>query len=117
MDTDTYQLLNHEVSGSEGALGCSDCHGSTDRMDLQGELGYQVKGDVQTVCTQCHGWEGPGDGFYWMHSKHVSDKNYDCGWCHDFTRPARNLNAPQDMKLFAEGFESGTVLGWGSMAL
>jgi hypothetical protein len=48
----TYQSINHGVEPKESALGCNDCHGSTDRMDLQGELGYLPK-DIDP-CDQCH---------------------------------------------------------------
>ena len=88
--TDTYQLLNHGVSPSSEALQCSGCHGNTGRMDLQGELGYDLKGDTRTVCTQCHGIKDQKP-FITIHDKHVKDKGYDCSWCHTFSRPERNL--------------------------
>ncbi len=88
--TDTYQLITHEVSPSSAALSCSACHGSTQRMDLQSDLGYNLKGPESTVCRQCHGSED-NKGFTKVHEKHVEDKNYDCSWCHSFTRPERNL--------------------------
>jgi hypothetical protein len=93
IETDTYQLLNHEVSPSGMALACNQCHGSTARMDLQGELGYGLKGPDSTVCTQCH---GPKErkSFEEIHTKHVKDKKYDCSWCHSFSRPERGLNVP-----------------------
>jgi mono/diheme cytochrome c family protein len=93
IETDTFQALNHEVSPASSALDCSSCHGSTARMDLQGELGYQLKADQRTVCTQCHGNESY-DSFTWVHDKHVKDKRYDCSWCHEFSRPERGLRMP-----------------------
>jgi hypothetical protein len=93
VETDTYQMLNHQVSSESAALECNDCHGSTDRMDLQGELGYALKGPQSTVCFQCHG-EKEDKPFITIHDKHVKDKKYDCSWCHSFSRPERNLNMP-----------------------
>ncbi|MCF8055670.1 MAG: hypothetical protein K9K37_03410 [Desulfocapsa sp.] len=91
--TDTYQMLNHGVPDSSSALQCSSCHGSTSRMDLQGELGYQLKGSRSVVCYQCHGSED-NKPFVTIHDKHVKDKGYDCSWCHSFSRPERNLRMP-----------------------
>jgi hypothetical protein len=89
--TDTYQLLNHEVPPvATKVLGCSDCHGSTSRIDLKGKLGYALKGPVSTVCTQCHGNKSM-PSFTSVHSKHVTDKKYDCSFCHAFGRPERGL--------------------------
>jgi hypothetical protein len=93
VETDTFQMLNHQVSSSEAALACDDCHGSTARMDLQGELGYALKGPQSTVCFQCHG-EKEDKSFTELHNKHVKDKRYDCSWCHSFSRPERGLNTP-----------------------
>lgn len=90
IETDTYQLITHEVSPASSALDCDSCHGGTGRIDLQGKLGYELKGPESEVCTQCHGNEGSRD-FYWIHEKHVKDKNYDCSRCHNFSRPERNL--------------------------
>lgn len=92
VDTDTYQLITHEVTPSSQALSCTACHDSTTRMDLQGELGYGLKGPEESVCTQCHGWETVDKpGYSWMHAKHVENKKYDCSWCHNFTRTERGL--------------------------
>jgi hypothetical protein len=94
--TDTYQLLNHTIADAQstgGVLKCADCHGSTARIDLKGKLGYGLKGPQSTVCTQCHEnetWQGYIDG----HNKHVTDKKYDCSWCHSFSRPERGLSKP-----------------------
>ena len=93
VETDTYQLLNHGISPSSGALQCSNCHENTSRMDLQGELGYQLKGARGVVCLQCHKDEG-NKSFTKIHEKHVNSKKYDCSWCHEFSRPERNLRMP-----------------------
>jgi cytochrome c553 len=89
--TDTFQLLNHQVSPASQALICAECHGSTRRMDLKGELGYGLKGARTEVCTQCHGLKKDSLNFTQVHTKHVSDKRYDCAWCHGFSRPERGL--------------------------
>jgi hypothetical protein len=93
VETDTFQMLNHQVSDAGEALQCNDCHGSTARMDLQGELGYALKGPTSVVCFQCHGRK-ESKPFTTIHNKHVKDKRYDCSWCHDFTRPERGLRMP-----------------------
>lgn len=93
VETDTFQLLNHEVSPAGHALQCAQCHGSTARMDLKGELGYALKGPVSSVCTQCHG-QKEMKPFTTLHDKHVKDKRYDCSWCHQFSRPERGLRMP-----------------------
>jgi hypothetical protein len=90
--TETFQLINHGVEPSERALGCSACHDNTRRMDLQGELGYDLKDSQTTVCTQCHKYEAPEhDGYKWIHEEHVREEGYDCAWCHRFSRPERGL--------------------------
>lgn len=86
--TDTHQLINHGISPASQALQCNDCHGSIDRMDLQGELGYQLKSERTALCTQCHGIEGDR-GFEAIHNIHVNDEKYDCSRCHTFPRPER----------------------------
>jgi len=93
VETDTFQMLNHQVSTSGAALECNDCHGSTQRMDLQGELGYALKGPQSQVCYQCHGSK-EDKSFTELHNKHVKDKRYDCSWCHSFSRPERGLRTP-----------------------
>jgi hypothetical protein len=93
VETDTYQLLNHGISPSSGALECSSCHENTSRMDLQGKLGYQLKGAENVVCYQCHGSE-ERKSFSKIHDIHVRDKKYDCSWCHGFERPERGLRMP-----------------------
>jgi cytochrome c553 len=91
--TDTFQLLNHQVSTKEQALQCTSCHGTTNRMNLKGELGYQIKGSQATTCTQCHGIK-ENKPFQTIHDLHVKDKGYDCSWCHTFSRPERGLRTP-----------------------
>jgi uncharacterized membrane protein len=91
--TDTFQLLNHQVSPSEQALQCASCHGTTSRMNLKGELGYQIKGTQATTCTQCHSLKETKP-FLTIHDLHVRDKGYDCSWCHSFSRPERGLSKP-----------------------
>jgi hypothetical protein len=59
-------------------------------MDLQGELGYALKGTQAQVCYQCHGSK-EDKSFTELHNKHVKDKRYDCSWCHSFSRPERGL--------------------------
>lgn len=93
VQTDTFQLLNHQVSPSEQALQCANCHGTTARMNLKAELGYQLKGSQSTVCTQCHDTK-ESKPFDVIHDKHVRDKGYDCAWCHTFSRPERGLRLP-----------------------
>ncbi len=88
--TDTFQLLNHGINPSSDALSCADCHNTTARMDLKGELGYQLKSPVSTLCTQCHE-EKENKSFFEMHAKHVTDKKRDCSNCHNFSRPERGL--------------------------
>ena len=88
--TDTYQLLNHQISPASEALSCWDCHGNTARMDLMGELGYHLKAPETKLCVQCHEKEDR-ENFSELHEKHVEDKHYDCSHCHTFSRPERSL--------------------------
>ena len=88
--TDTYQLLNHGISPASNALQCASCHGSIDRMDLQGELGYQLKGSEANVCSQCHERKS-GLSFTRVHDEHVRQERIDCSSCHTFSRPERGL--------------------------
>lgn len=90
--TDTYGLLNHGVSPSSRALQCADCHERVDRMDLQGDLGYQLKGDEASVCSQCHKQKS-NRGFTEIHSRHVDSKKLACSSCHTFDRPERGLSS------------------------
>ena len=91
VETDTYQLINHEVTPRAQALQCADCHGSTLQMNLPA-LGYVLKEAQATLCQTCHGSENPRD-FYWMHDKHVTDEGEDCASCHNFTRLPQTLKA------------------------
>jgi hypothetical protein len=88
--TDTFQVLNHQVSPAVQALDCTACHETTTRMDLQGELGYHIKLPEATVCSQCHGFK-TNPGFTSVHRKHVTEKQLGCQNCHTFSRPERNL--------------------------
>lgn len=90
--TETHQLLNHGISPSSGALQCTDCHERSDRMDLQGELGYQLKADEAAVCSQCHSRKS-NRGFTDVHSRHVESRRLECSNCHTFTRPERGLSS------------------------
>lgn len=91
--TGTFQLLNHQVAPKENALSCNDCHQNTSRMDLIGQLGYKAKADLSVVCSQCHRAKSYR-GFVAIHDRHVKDKKFDCSWCHNFSRPERNLITP-----------------------
>lgn len=92
----TFQTINHGVEPTYNALKCGQCHesysGGPERMNLQA-LGYVLKGNASVVCTQCHDPE-ESKPFDTIHKKHVSDKKYDCSWCHTFSRPERNLTMP-----------------------
>jgi nitrate reductase cytochrome c-type subunit len=93
VDTDTYQLITHEVMPKGNALTCTQCHSSTaTQMNLKG-MGYAMKGTQSTTCTQCHGNEDM-PSYTSLHNKHVTDKKYDCSWCHSFSRPERSLKMP-----------------------
>ncbi|MEN8174887.1 MAG: hypothetical protein ABFS23_03940 [Pseudomonadota bacterium] len=91
--TDTYQLLNHQVSDHDDALLCGDCHMNTARMDLQGELGYAPADKDPASCAQgCHSEEkasewtmGSLNDFKDGHKKHRSE-DADCAECHAFSR-------------------------------
>ncbi len=93
VDTDTYQLITHEVMPKGNALTCTQCHTSTaTQMNLK-SMGYAMKGTQSTTCTQCHGNENM-PSYTSLHDKHVKDKKYDCSWCHSFSRPERSLKMP-----------------------
>lgn len=100
VDVHTYQTINHGVEIEENALACGQCHSSMSggpaRMNLQTDLGYELKGPRSQVCFQCHGQE-ENKPFRTIHEKHVKDKNFDCSWCHNFTRPERNLTPAPDV--------------------
>jgi cytochrome c len=90
--TDTYQLLNHQVSPSDNALNCSACHMNTARMDLQGDFGFAPTRSRATCASGCHSaekayeWEfGSYEEFRAHHKKH-DEKGADCRDCHSFDR-------------------------------
>ena len=95
----TFQTINHGVEIAQNALECGDCHDEKDynggpaRMDLQADLGYELKGATNQVCTQCHGNES-SEGFDATHKKHVREEQFDCSYCHTFSRPDRGLEMP-----------------------
>jgi hypothetical protein len=64
---------------------------------------------VRANCLQCHGAEEDKD-FEEIHEKHVKDKDFDCSWCHGFSRPERAL-APSPL-LFFDDFESASTNAW-----
>jgi hypothetical protein len=75
------------------ALTCTQCHtSSATQVNLKG-IGYAMKGTQSTTCTQCHGQKSV-PSYTSLHSKHVTDKKYDCSWCHNFSRPERGLKMP-----------------------
>jgi hypothetical protein len=88
--TDTFQLITHEVKPEAQALSCTQCHGSTATQMKLKDLGYGIKGTAGTTCTQCHGLKG-SISYIDLHNKHVTDKKYDCSFCHSFSRPERGL--------------------------
>jgi hypothetical protein len=92
VETDTFQLITHEVPPSSQVLTCSKCHGSTSQMNLK-EVGYVLKGSVSVVCSQCHSASKARENksFTELHKEHVTEEGYDCSWCHTFSRPERNL--------------------------
>jgi hypothetical protein len=95
----TYQTINHGVERDDNALKCGQCHNEPEysdgplRMNLLEDLGYELKGSENFVCSQCHSLEDT-DGFDDIHEEHVEDKGYDCSWCHNFSRPQRKLRQP-----------------------
>jgi hypothetical protein len=111
IETDTLQLLNHQVGDHDAALRCDDCHGAAAsvRIDLVGDLGFEMWGAESVVCRQCHGPE-PLSSFEELHDKHVDDQGFDCAWCHGFSRPERGL-APAST-IFRDSFASGNTFAW-----
>ena len=97
--TDTYQLLNHGVNDEDRVAKCSDCHQNPGRMNFTNRasagdyLGYALKTDKRTICGKCHR-DRSLPSFADLHKKHVTDKKYDCSWCHTFSRPERGLRKP-----------------------
>jgi hypothetical protein len=91
VETDTYQLINHEVTPRAQALQCADCHGSTLQMNLPA-LGYVLKEAQATLCQTCHDFKNPMD-FESMHNEHVTAEGKDCASCHNFTRRPQTVKA------------------------
>ncbi|MDX2503700.1 MAG: multiheme c-type cytochrome [Gammaproteobacteria bacterium] len=101
VDVHTYQTINHGVEGKKSALKCRDCHAPNARMDLEGQLGYELKDTPEQVCTQCHSVKKLKrlkrlNGFRPMHKKHVTINKIDCSACHNFSREERGLSTDID---------------------
>ena len=92
VETDTFQLITHEVPPATEVAQCTDCHEGGPQMDLAA-LGYMLKDTQAVVCTQCHTQRNP-KGYVRMHGTHVDRKGFDCSWCHTFSRPERGLSGP-----------------------
>ncbi len=95
-----YQTINHGVQPKASALTCGKCHayyagGQPTVLNLQGKLGYGLKSPKTTLCASCHEYEN--SNFSSVHSRHVDRYGYDCVYCHNFTRPERNLKIPSSM--------------------
>jgi hypothetical protein len=89
-ETERYMGLFHEVAPKDQALDCNSCHNGGNRLDFTA-LGYAPNSSRNglPLCTSCHGdksnkWS-QGEFFDKVHSKHVSDKKYDCSACHAFS--------------------------------
>ncbi len=89
IETDTYQLITHQVMPKAQSLTCNQCHGATaTQMNLK-SMGYGMKASASSLCAQCHSYKDPAKMDYnSMHKKHVKDKKLDCSKCHNFTRVA-----------------------------
>ncbi len=93
--TDTYQLLNHQVGSHDDALRCKECHMTTSRMDLQGELGYApLNPDTSNCSDGCHDAEKADEWTFGKlgdykdgHKKH-REEEVECSKCHLFSRAA-----------------------------
>jgi hypothetical protein len=110
IETDTFQMLNHQVGDEDDALGCSDCHGEgNSRIDLVQDHGFGMWGTSDQVCLQCHGPQSI-QSFESIHDTHVDDEGFDCAWCHGFSRPERGLTPSE--ALFRDGVESGDTYAW-----
>lgn len=110
IETDTLQMLNHQVASDAAALECSDCHGGGNlRMNLAEDHGFELSGPVNEVCTQCHGNEDM-PSFQSVHNIHVEDEGFDCSWCHGFSRPERGLTP--STAIFRDNLESGNTYAW-----
>ncbi len=110
IETDTLQMLNHQVGNEDSALECDDCHSAGNgRIDLQRDHGFEMWGPTETVCRQCHGPETM-PSFEEVHNIHVTEEGFDCSWCHGFARPERGLT-PSDA-LFRDTFDAGDTFAW-----
>jgi len=94
--TDEYQLITHEVPTANNVLACTSCHvsGTAAQMNLISDLGYGTKKPTSDLCNDCHSLKSYSrtySSFISVHNRHVTDKQYDCSRCHNFTRPERNL--------------------------
>ena len=87
VETDTFQLITHQVMPKGQSLTCKECHGATAaQMNLR-SLGYTIKGSPSSVCTSCHSYKDPARmGYKSLHDEHVKDEKIDCSKCHNFTR-------------------------------
>jgi len=95
VNTDEYQVLNHQVPPAVGnALACAACHpnATATQMKLVTNFGYGLKAATSVICSQCHREKTPG-AYDRIHS-HVEGKGFDCSWCHNFSRPERGLTMP-----------------------
>ncbi len=76
IETDTFQMLNHQVSPDGSALRCNDCHGSNRPAWIFRPISVTGSGMTEsTICFQCHGAE-EDKSFEEIHDKHVKDKGY-----------------------------------------
>lgn len=89
-ETERYLGLFHEVAPKEQALTCNNCHNGGTRLNFS-ELGYALNSayNGKPLCASCHGdksgkW-GSSELFTKVHQKHVDEKRYDCGKCHNFS--------------------------------
>jgi hypothetical protein len=85
INTDEYQLLNHQIPPAAGnVLDCTACHGNTTRINLPA-MGYALKAAESVVCIQCHQQRG-NKGWQSVHGGHVANRLIDCSMCHNFSR-------------------------------
>lgn len=94
--TDEYQLIAHEVpTATNNVLACTKCHidSTATQMKLGRDLGYAIKKPTSDLCNDCHSlqsYTSSYSSFTSVHSRHVSRR--DCSYCHNFSRPERNVN-------------------------
>jgi len=94
--TDEYQLLNHQIPASAGnVLTCAACHPNTTatQMKLVTNYGYGTTKPQSDLCNDCHSSKSM-PSYTSFHSKHVTEKKYDCGRCHNFSRAAERGLTP-----------------------